>query len=382
MPIDPPLYPGVYLEEIPDSPSPIAGVSTSVAAFVGISRTGPVCQATRISSFPEYQAQFGDLDSQSEMSFAVYQFFLNGGTVCWAVSAGATLDRQSAEAALRALDNVPVLNLLCLPGVIDGAVLAAAAAYVEKRRAFFIVDPDPSATTPDRLANLMQGSSLPRTASAAIYGPWLEIADPANGGNLRNVAPSGSVAGLYARFDGVAGPWKAPAGISATILGARGLAFSISDRDGEALNELGFNLLRPLPGNGIAVWGARTLGGSATPQPEFTYVPMRRFALFLEGSIASGTQWAVFEPNAEPLWSKIRMQVSTFLQQLFERGAFQGASPAQAWFVKCDSNTTTQNDIDAGMLNIIVGFAPLRPAEFVVVEIQQFLGDPRPFPPR
>ncbi len=363
---------------VPIGPQPIAGVSTSVAAFVGISEMGPISRAMPISSFANYKAHFGELDSQFEMGFAVYQFFLNGGTTCWVVRAGTILNQQCVEIAFVALDEAPILNLLCLPGVSDKSILGVASVYAEKRRAFLIIDSDANARTPEQLMNSMQGALLPRTASAAIYGPWLQIADPLNGNALRTVAPSGSVAGVYACIDGTAGVWKAPAGISATILGAKALAEAISDSDSEALNALGFNSLRNLPGDRIVIWGARTLAGSGDPEPSYKYISIRRFALFLEESINRGTQWAVFEPNSEPLWKKIEISASAFLQSLFTQGALQGSTPSQAYFVKCDSSTTTQSDIDMGILNITVGFAPLKPAEFVIVQIQQLLGKPQP----
>jgi uncharacterized protein len=186
--------------------------------------------------------------------------------------------------------------------------------------------------------------------------------------------PSGFVAGIYARTDASRGVWKAPAGSDASLTGAIGLSVVLTDDQNGILNPQAINCIRSFPVYGTVVWGARTLRGNDQIGSEWKYIPVRRLALYIEQSLYRGTQWVVFEPNAEPLWAQIRLNVGAFMQDLFRKGAFQGKSPSEAYFVKCDSETTTQNDINLGIVNILVGFAPLKPAEFVIIQIQQMAG--------
>ena len=191
---------------------------------------------------------------------------------------------------------------------------------------------------------------------------------------LAEFAPCGAVAGIIARTDVQRGIWKAPAGLDASFSGVQGFSYTMTDGQNGLLNPLGLNCLRSFPVTGNLVWGARTLAGADQLASEWKYLPVRRFALFLEESLYRGSQWVVFEPNDEPLWAQIRLNVGAFMQNLFRQGAFQGRSPREAYFVKCDRETTTQNDINLGIVNILVGFAPLKPAEFVVLKIQQMAG--------
>jgi phage tail sheath protein FI len=186
--------------------------------------------------------------------------------------------------------------------------------------------------------------------------------------------PSGAVAGIFARTDAQRGVWKAPAGQDASFVGVSQLSVPLTDDENGELNPLGVNCLRAFPIIGRVVWGARTLQGADQLASEWKYTPVRRTALFIEESLYRGTKWVVFEPNDEPLWAQIRLNVGAFMHNLFRQGAFQGSSPRDAYFVKCDKETTTQNDIDLGIVNILVGFAPLKPAEFVVIQIQQMAG--------
>ena len=273
-----------------------------------------------------------------------------------------------------ALEEVDIFNLMVLAGVKDASTLIDAAAYCKSRRAFLIVDADPADTLPGQLATLIKGTGVPKTDYAAIYGPWIKIGDPLNNGKLRKVAPSGSMAGLYARTDTNRGVWKAPAGTEANIVGAQALDYVLTDAENGSLNPLGFNCIRLFPVYGVVSWGARTLNGSDDAASEYKYVPVRRLALYLEESLYRGTKWVVFEPNDEPLWAQIRLNIGAFMQNLFRQGAFQGKTPREAYFVKCDRETTTQNDINLGIVNIVVGFAPLKPAEFVIIQIQQMAG--------
>jgi phage tail sheath protein FI len=220
----------------------------------------------------------------------------------------------------------------------------------------------------------MESNSGLRSRNAAVYFPRLRIADPLNQFRLRNFAASGTLAGLYARTDNDRGVWKAPAGIEATLRNVNELAQVLTDPENGTLNPLGINCLRTFPVIGTVSWGGRTLDGADVLGSEWKYLPVRRFALFLEESLYRGTKFAVFEPNDEPLWAQIRLNVGAFLQTLFRQGAFQGQSSREAYFVKCDKDTTTQNDINLGIVNVLVGFAPLKPAEFVIIKISQIAG--------
>jgi phage tail sheath protein FI len=284
---------------------------------------------------------------------------------------------QSQRKGIYALEHVDLFNLLCLPGISNPDILIAAAAYCQERRAFLIADsPRPNGTPmrPAEMEVLVRSPDLPKSEYGAVYYPWIKAPDPLDNGKLRDFPPSGTVAGLYARTDATRGVWKAPAGTDAVLVGARGLAYSMTDLENGTLNPLGVNAIRTFPVYGIVAWGARTLRGANEMTSEYKYIPIRRLALFLEESLFRGTQWVVFEPNDEPLWAQIRLNIGAFMQGLFRQGAFQGKSPREAYFVKCDGETTTQNDINLGIVNIVVGFAPLKPAEFVVIKIQQIAG--------
>ena len=207
--------------------------------------------------------------------------------------------------------------------------------------------------------------------NAIIYFPHIKAANPLRENRVEEFAASGAIAGLFARTDAQRGVWKAPAGTEATLAGVRELAYKLTDEENGQLNPYGINCLRIFPIYGNVVWGARTMAGADQLASEWKYVPVRRLVLFLEESLYRGTQWVVFEPNDEPLWARIRLNIGTFMNNLFRQGAFQGTSPREAYFVKCDSETTTQYDIDRGIVNIVVGYAPLKPAEFVIIKFQQ-----------
>jgi phage tail sheath protein FI len=191
---------------------------------------------------------------------------------------------------------------------------------------------------------------------------------------IRLFVPCGAVAGVIARTDSQRGVWKAPAGIEASLIGVSDLDVRLTDAENGELNQLGINCLRILPAAGRVVWGSRTMRGADRLADQWKYLPVRRTALFIEESLYRGTQWVVFEPNDEPLWAQIRLNIRAFMHDLFRKGAFQGSTPREAYLVKCDKETTTQYDIDRGIVNILVGFAPLKPAEFVMLRIQQLAG--------
>lgn len=287
---------------------------------------------------------------------------------------------ESAKTGLFALEDADIFNLLCIPPFTRDVPVAlstwtAALQYCKDRRAMLIVDPDPGWSTPDQVvadaSNLV--SSL-RDENAVLNYPRVKMADPLQENRLEEFAPCGAVAGVYARTDSSRGVWKAPAGLDAGLVGVRELAYKMTDGENGKINPLGINALRTFPVIGNVVWGARTLEGADILASEWKYTPVRRLALFIEESLYRGTQWVVFEPNDEPLWAQIRLNIGAFMQDLFRQGAFQGSSPREAYLVKCDKETTTQNDINRGVVNIVVGFAPLKPAEFVVIKIQQLAG--------
>jgi phage tail sheath protein FI len=272
-------------------------------------------------------------------------------------------------------DRIDIFNLVCVAGETDPATLAVLQGHCRARRAFLIVDPDPTATVSTVAGTVAPTLTGSDALNSAIFFPWVRAPDPLQQNALTDFPPCGFVAGVFARTDGSRGVWKAPAGSDASLNGATGLAITMSDAENGQLNPLAVNCLRTLPIYGNVVWGSRTLHGQNDRGSEWKYVPVRRMALFLEESLYRGTQWVVFEPNDEPLWAQIRLNIGAFLQGLFRQGAFQGRSPREAYFVKCDSETTTQADINLGIVNILVGFAPLKPAEFVIIKLQQIAGD-------
>lgn len=290
------------------------------------------------------------------------------------------------RSGIYAMEDVDFFNILCLPGLSTQEAATAstayeeAATYCEERRAFLIMDmPGTDAEGSDSAAVNEPAeaedwiSSAPKRDNAAVYFPRLVYRTRDEDMNVRELKlpNSPAIAGIYARTDSDRNVWKAPAGLETDIRFVNRLDYVMNDSENGFLNPLGCNALRTFPVNGTVVWGARTLRGADSLADQYKYVPVRRMAYFIEESLYRGTQWAVFEPNDEPLWSQLRLSVGAFMHQQFRKGAFQGATPREAYLVKCDSETTTQADIDRGIVNIIVGFAPLKPAEFVFIEIQQ-----------
>jgi uncharacterized protein len=534
-------YPGVYIQEVPSGVRTITGVATSITAFVGRAAAGATNAPTVLTSFADYERQFGGLDVASPMSYAVRDFYLNGGTqalivrvlhddastatitlpgvgspaedlvleassagdwgnrlsaavdydtdralprtsppstnpqrfnltVRYRVQAGKdnfvtesfgsvstvngdprflplVLERESAyvrttgttpaerpastvagsgaqrivtwidadansgsdgsaiddndvigeqdpKTGIYALNRADLFNILCIPPLArdttalpsnwtatSPAIYQAALTLCVQRRAMLVVDPDPTwaASFDQAIPNAIDGRndlnlSGTDARNAALYFPCVREVDPLRDSRVDTFVPSGIIAGIMARTDVQRGVWKAPAGIDASLNGVSDLQINLNDLENGQLNPLGINCLRSMGVNGRIVWGARTMRGADESADEYKYLPVRRLALFLEESLYRGTQWVVFEPNDEPLWAQVRLNVGAFMQGLFRQGAFQGATAKDAYFVKCDSQTTTQNDINLGILNVIVGFAPLKPAEFVVIQIQQMAG--------
>jgi len=394
--------------------SVIAGVTTSTTAFVGRAERGPVNVATEIRSFAEYTALFGGLAMLSPMSFSVSHYFANGGQTAvivrvvhadsaasaevMAASTGSTggsdggpiedadVDDAAGRAGKRgmyALEDCDLFNLLVIPPYdmttdVGVATWASAAAYCRSRRAFLIVDPPLASFTPPATAASSGLAALtaalppssPDAQHAAFFLPALRATNPLT--NLPDTfAPSGAIAGVFARTDATRGVWKAAAGLEAGITGVLGLAYRLTEADSATLNRLGANALRTFDAAGTVIWGARTLQGEDTLVSDYKYIPVRRLALYLEESVIRGTQWALFEPNDEPLWAQIRLVVGGFMEDLFRQGAFRGTSSRDAYFVTCDRETTTQADVESGVVNILIGFAPSKPAEFVVIPIRR-----------
>lgn len=503
-------YPGVYVEEIPSGVRTISGVPTSITAFVGRALRGPTDEPVIVNGYGDFERVFGGLWLDSTLSFAVRDYFLNGGgqaiivrlingaaAASFSLAAGSssltlvaanegswggslrvtvnydtkapsdttlfnlivadtktnvterflnlstassnarfypvvlaqnsnlvrvTVDSngnyvlptgnvrpdavsnaapasgstgadgnaltitqfttgtglQADKKGLYALEKADIFNLLCIPPHsfetdIEANLVTDAAQYCLDRRAVFIADPPRAWNTVAAAKTGFEASSL-RSKNAAIYFPRLVLANPLRENQLETFAPCGAVAGVIARTDTQRGVWKAPAGLDAQLVGVSQLSVPLTDLENGQLNPLGVNCLRSLPAAGRVVWGARTTRGGDQLADEWKYLPVRRLALYIEESLYRGIQWVVFEPNDEPLWSQIRLNVGAFMQNLFRQGAFQGASPREAYFVKCDKETTTQDDINRGVVNIVVGFAPLKPAEFVVLKLQQMAG--------
>ncbi|CAN5379423.1 phage tail sheath subtilisin-like domain-containing protein [soil metagenome] len=519
-----PSYPGVYIQEIDSGVRTVSGVATSIAAFVGRALRGPVNEPVACFNYGEFTRRFGGLWSNGPLSYAVDDFYANGGGQCeivrlfnansaidtgiatlnvgalalQAASPGAwgnqltgaavhpdTLDPGGAAAAaakyglavndlfdltitdtatgavevfrnltvradggerrfdrvldeqsnlvscqrnadstpklgnrpannvngtgtggndgaaladtdfigdadkktgIYALKKADLFNLLNIPPDVRGGTLPrtvneAAAQFCKQKRAVLLVDPPaawdqnpseaPALVKAKQLSAADQVLSLSYADYAALFFPRLLRRDPLRSGQMDVFPPGGAIAGVIARTDTNRGVWKSPAGMAATISGAEGLTVKMTDEENGLLNPLGVNCLRAFPGTGLTVWGARTLKGSDQLSDDYKYLAVRRLTLFIEESLYRGTKWVVFEGNDEPLWAQIRLSVGTFMQRLYKEGAFQGSNPRDAFFVKCDGATTTQDDRNRGIVNIVVGFAPLLPAEFVILSIQQ-----------
>jgi phage tail sheath protein FI len=338
------------------------GAGTTAAAY-GLAGVAPNAQ----------QYSLGDLTATGAQQNATQ------GTNGSLPTATQIIGVRANKTGMFALEDADLFNIMCIP---SAAVLASgmptvystAEAYCLERRAFLIMDIPTNVNTPQKMKDFMDANGTLRTRNAAVYFPRTRIADPLNNFRLRDIAPSGTMAGIYSRTDNDRGVWKAPAGIDTTLRNVNELVYVQTDPENGELNPLGINALRNFAVYGNIAWGARTLDGADVQASEWKYIPVRRFALFLEESLYRGTKWVVFEPNDEPLWAQIRLNVGAFMQNLFRQGAFQGQTPREAYFVKCDKDTTTQNDIDLGIVNILVGFAPLKPAEFVIIKISQIAG--------
>jgi len=384
------LTPGVYVEEIPSSSKPIEGVGTSVAAFVGLAPGGPINTPMRVSSWPQFERLYtepaepdaGPYVSDGYLAHAVYGFFQNGGSNCWVVRIGSGTRADQSERkpvalseGLAALADIRSISIVCAPDISASSDELADASpdefvhtLVEHCEAagnrVAILDP-PTALSPDDLLDWRTNVAGDDSASATLYYPWIEVMDPLSEQPML-VPPSGHVAGVWARTANTWGAHRAPS--DATVLGARRVAFEVGDEDQEHLDGAGVNTIRASSARGIRVWGARTLSSD----PEWRYLNVRRAFTYIAESIEKGTRWAVFQPSDEELWSQLRSSISTFLTRAWSEGALCGASPDEAFYVKCDAETNPPDVIEAGRVVVEIGVAPLRPAEFVVFEIRQF----------
>jgi uncharacterized protein len=361
-------------------PSIPAGTPTAVTAFIDFFPNGPVDAPTPLTSFSMFEQTFGGLDPRSEASYQIQQFFNAGGQNAIVVRISSEPSTPAFPSALKAaLSHLTIpFNVLCIPAIANlspidmHAVMLAADAFCGIKNAFYIADIPPSKViaTPAAMQAWFANTSLAASNCAAIYYPRLIVPDPLHQNSPREIGSSGAVAGLYANTDTTRGVWKAPAGTSAIIPGATP-ASSIDDAATAQLSSVAINTIRTFPAYGTVVWGARTTAGADSNSSAYKYINVRRLTIFIEQSISAGLKWVVFEPNNPALWASIRLTVGSFLTGRWHRGAFQGTQPQQAYFVKCDATTTTQTNIDNGIVNIQIGFAPLQPAEFIILAITQ-----------
>ncbi len=357
------MSPGVYVESVSSGIRTIHGVPTADTAFVGAFGAGPEGEVVAVASYADFAVTFGKSGGGP-----LRLFFENGGRRAYVVRVSA-----ADETVPEALDAIPDPGpaTLCLPSLatVGGPAYTdgfrTALDWCRRRRCFLLADPPIDATAAG-VEQVAEWAARHPSPNAAAYHP--RLSPP----RAREVVASGAVAGIYARIDGARGVWKAPAGTEAAVKGADA-AIRLGDREAEILAEAQVNPLRIFPGRGTLLWGARTLAGNDN---EWRYVNVRRLALFVERSVHYGTRWAVFEPNGEPLWATARRSVEDFLQRLFRDGALPAPTADQAYFVKCDRTTMTEADIAAGRLVLLVGFAPVKPAEFVILRIEHQVEPP------
>ncbi|HEY9104151.1 phage tail sheath subtilisin-like domain-containing protein [Chitinimonas sp.] len=378
------VMPETITEAMPAWPHPIHGVDTSITAFIGRARSGPAGEVVAVASLMEFERIFGGLWLASTLGYAVRDFFLNGGSQARILRLQAEgngpltghdflgPEKEAKRQGLYALDQLEHFNLLCIPphtagGSIEPALIDAASAYCAERGAILLVDPPANWTSTEAALHGLAYEAGQPSGNAALYYPRLSAPNPLRRGQQELFAPCGAIAGILARLDAQHGVWKAPAGLDASLQGSAQAGVSMDEHGQATLNSAGINCLRALPQHGTVVWGARTRSsGDIHPA---RYLPVRRTQLYIEQSLQRGTRWAVFEPNSEALWAQLRASVEDFLQGLFRRGAFLGASPEQAYYVRCDRSTMNEADIAQGLVRLQLGFAPLKPAEFVTLQL-------------
>lgn len=375
--------------------SVIQPAAAAVTVFIGVFNDGPLDEPTPVTSFADVERLFGALDADSEASYGLMQFFANGGTAAIVVRvdepiADALIGNLQAKTGIYSLGDA-AFNLLCIPDMRSLeddkalAVMAAAMQYCDRVGAFFIADTPANVSLPEEVLDWVHPISGEPGAiwenpddgarrSAAVYFPSLLVIDPLDRSQPRDTAASGTIAGIYARTDQGVGVWKAPAGTSATLQNVTGLTYQLTDRDAGVLNPSGINCLRTFPVYGNVVWGARTMD---TANSNWTYIPVRRLALLLESSILQGLAWTVFEPNDEALWASITSSVTAFLTTIWQQGGLFGATASEAFFVTCDASNNNPDEAEQDTVNLTIGFAPVYAAEFIVLDLQLAVGQPK-----
>ncbi len=375
------------LQQLPDLGTQIQETYANVTCVAGLPNSVDTVLRNRSKLMRVENPLTGDRPNDTTAvlppadQFIIVSVVATDGT---ALTSGNFTASAAAKTGVHALLKADLFNMLCIPpylasGEVDSTVITEVATLCRSRRAFLILD-SPAAW--DEISDAVSGVDgiaatvgTDNARNAAVFFPRLRMPNPLRQNQIESFASCGAVAGVFARTDTQRGVWKAPAGLEAGIAGVSALSVPMTDSENGQLNPIGVNCLRAMPGAGPVVWGSRTLrGADRLADTDWKYIPVRRLALFLEESIYRGTQWAVFEPNDESLWSQLRMNIGGFLQTLFRQGAFQGSSAREAYFVKCDRSTTTQTDINNGIVNILIGYAPLKPAEFVILKFQQMAG--------
>jgi hypothetical protein len=400
------MSPGVRIEEIPGERT-VEAVGTSTAAFVGVAPRADahLNEAYAVNSWSQFVKEYVPADAgvSTALSHAVAGFFQNGGSRCYVVNiaAGDAIGgvEKPRRTGLKLLEEVDDVSIVAAPGYSDVGAHEALQTHAEKMGNCFVIL-DPPATVPDvDLLKTVEAAPVPpsggkkgaaggdgdagsapppaglrprvsKDGRAAIYYPNLVIADPLSAkGDLVLTSPSGFMAGVYARTDKERGVHKAPANVS--LRGVLNLTYRVTDAEQADLNSAGINVIRFFRRDGVLVWGARTL---AEESSEWRYVNVRRLTIMLEESILRATTWAVFEPNDLGLWKTLRFEISNFLTRVWRDGALRGGSPEEAFFVKCDAETNPPEVVDAGQVVVVIGFAPSKPAEFVIIRIGQHAG--------
>lgn len=388
--------PGVYVLEEPTGPRPIEAVGTSTAAMLGVvtSKGAEPRKPVLVTNWTAFRGQFVDEEKPTtDLIAAAFGGFANGLRRLWVVPVSDTSEIHADD--LTPLEAIDDISILAAPGYANKASYDALITHAERMGdRFAILDvarevPDlnaltqiigagpapapPPADGADPAPTPPRGGAAklrpPSSDVAATYFPWLHMQDPLKPRGRLVAPPSGHIAGIYAETDARRGVHKAPANVA--IRAALDASRPISRHDQEGLNPEGVNCIRSFPGGrGLVVWGARTLSADADTR----YVPVRRLALMLKESIQQGTQWVVFEPNDYPLWAALRRDITAFMEGLWRDGALMGQTPAEAFFVKCDAEINPPSEVAAGRLNAIIGYAPVRPAEFVIFRIAHKTG--------
>jgi len=376
------LSPGVFIEEQDTGARPIEAVGTSTAGFVG---TAPIADAGKGEAIPVdnwgafYRLFVGEkAKPNNALANAVQGFFANGGSRCYIANIA---DGDPVSTGLDALNLIDEIAIIAAPGRTDqqsyGALLDAAESMKDR---VAILDGPPTVDDIEQLqrAGMVdapeKGSKQrpglrPRMSDkgyGAFYFPWLRVADAIDPKVIVSAPPSGHMAGLWAQTDSTRGVHKAPANLP--IRGAIGLTKIVSRAEHDGLNKYGVNVIRFFSREGIRVWGARTLAGEDS---NWKYLNVRRLFAMIEESIAISTRWVIFEPNDTPLWNDLKRDIGNFLRVIHSQGALAGDRPEQAFFVKCDRETNPPEIVDLGQVVVVVGIAPVKPAEFLIIRIGQ-----------